>query len=447
MESKIFVRDYSESSWKAEGFHSTKEGYLTGSILVTCAGVFPYLADGGKVVQRLRAIDDVRESVKTLANKPVTLNHPDELVTPDNAKELSVGFCSNDVYWDGMDAFVTVTITDRKAIDAIKAEESGFSCYEWLATNDMATRESHAALNGMICRYDDDSVYSDDGGKTWKKRTSGMYHGAPGTDFNCRCTALPWVAELEDEFEKQRPKGDVRGVVQSQENLKPVQREKPKRKLTAREVLGIIREEQESIPTMLKSLLRNVKNTISDEAKNNVFGLKVQTESETALDSLKKINPNYKPGSTSWSKNCANCVNAYVARRRGFDVSAKSFDRKGDHKEYRIPEKGNAGFLSSFENPEFIAVGNDGFDSFEKKMLDNAQKSGPGAIFILSGNAYQTNHVIVLENVGGKILFIDPQDSTVSENIPIKMYSYDGYSRVDKLKFSKKLKFYTRNGS
>lgn len=129
----IFTRDYSESSWKAEGFHKTKEGYLTGSILVTCAGVFPYLGDGGKIINRLRSMDEVRESVKTLVNKPVTLNHPSELVTPDNAKKLSVGFCSNDVFWDGINAFVTCTITDRKAIEAIqngevRAVSCGYTC-------------------------------------------------------------------------------------------------------------------------------------------------------------------------------------------------------------------------------------------------------------------------------------------------------------------------------
>lgn len=335
----------------------------------------------------------------------------------------------------------------NSAIAQAQSQSAGVEMYEWSCAMDGRTRESHGLLEGKICRWDDPNVYSTDGGKTWKQREGKMFIGHPGTDFNCRCTALPYLPELEDEFEKARPSGDVRGVVQTQENLKPVRREKPKRRLTAREVLGIIREEQEQIPAKLQSLLRDAKNTISDEAKNNDFGLKVQAESESVLDSLKKVNPNYKPGSTSWSMNCANCVNAYVARRRGFDVSAKSFDRKGEHSEYRIPEKENAGFLSAFENPEFINVGNDGFDVFEKKILDNAQKCGNGAIFILSGMSESMNHVIILENIGGKLLFIDPQDSTVSKKIPFKMYSYDGYSRVDELKFSKKLKFYTRNWS
>lgn len=87
----------------------------------------------------------------------------------------------------------------NELISRSQAEESGFSCYEWLATHDMATRESHAAMDGLICRYDDSSVYSDDGGKTWKKRTAGMYHGAPGTDYNCRCCGAPYDRELYQE--------------------------------------------------------------------------------------------------------------------------------------------------------------------------------------------------------------------------------------------------------
>lgn len=87
----------------------------------------------------------------------------------------------------------------NELLSRTQAEESGFTCYEWLATHDMATRESHAAMDGMICRYDDDSVYSDDGGKTWKKRTSAMYHGAPGTDYNCRCCGAPYDMELYQE--------------------------------------------------------------------------------------------------------------------------------------------------------------------------------------------------------------------------------------------------------
>lgn len=56
-------------------------------------------------------------------------------------------------------------------------------------------RDSHSALNGMLCKYSDPTVYSDDGGKTWKKRsTIGAFIGKPGEDYQCRCLALPYVS-------------------------------------------------------------------------------------------------------------------------------------------------------------------------------------------------------------------------------------------------------------
>lgn len=70
--------------------------------------------------------------------------------------------------------------------------QAGFDCYEWMTMADGAVRDSHRALDGKICKWSNPNVYSEDGGKTWKKRTSSMYIGQPCQDYNCRCTALPF---------------------------------------------------------------------------------------------------------------------------------------------------------------------------------------------------------------------------------------------------------------
>lgn len=71
----------------------------------------------------------------------------------------------------------------------------GLDLYEWGGTGDERERDSHSALNGKLCKYSDPTVYSDDGGKTWKKRTSiGAFEGKPGEDYQCRCLALPFVS-------------------------------------------------------------------------------------------------------------------------------------------------------------------------------------------------------------------------------------------------------------
>ncbi|EHZ6708621.1 hypothetical protein K6N49_003210 [Salmonella enterica] len=71
----------------------------------------------------------------------------------------------------------------------------GLDLYEWGGTGDERERENHFVLNGMLCKYSDPTVYSDDGGKTWKKRsTIGAFIGKPGEDYQCRCLALPYVS-------------------------------------------------------------------------------------------------------------------------------------------------------------------------------------------------------------------------------------------------------------
>ena len=104
----------------------TPEGYLTGRIRVTCAGVFRYLGEDGKTIVRvLRPESEVGapESVVTANSKPVTLQHPKDMVNAGNVKKYEVGFTGTDAEFDGIDLWITVTITDPKAIEAIEKGE------------------------------------------------------------------------------------------------------------------------------------------------------------------------------------------------------------------------------------------------------------------------------------------------------------------------------------
>lgn len=86
------------------------------------------------------------------------------------------------------------------SIQHSQIEGAGFEMYTWMCMPDGVTRDSHKALNGKVCRWDDPTVYSDDGGKTWQKRTGSMLIGEPGQDFNCRCTAVPFDPELDEDY-------------------------------------------------------------------------------------------------------------------------------------------------------------------------------------------------------------------------------------------------------
>ena len=110
----------------------TPEGYLTAYIRVSCAGVFRYLGKDGKTIDRvLRPETEVgaAESVASLNSKPLTLKHPNEQVTVENINKYAVGFTGTDAYVDGIDLWITITVTDPKAIEAIdKKEVKAVSC-------------------------------------------------------------------------------------------------------------------------------------------------------------------------------------------------------------------------------------------------------------------------------------------------------------------------------
>lgn len=113
--------------------HKTPEGYLTGKICVTGAGVFRYLGDDHKFVGRLRDRDQVKAATASINCKPVTLQHPNQPVNLDNVGDLQVGMSANDAEFDGLNNYVTVTVTDKKAVDAIekgevKAISMGYRC-------------------------------------------------------------------------------------------------------------------------------------------------------------------------------------------------------------------------------------------------------------------------------------------------------------------------------
>lgn len=78
------------------------------------------------------------------------------------------------------------------AIIKDRNEKLGIKTYIWVGANDNRERESHRAMNGKLCRFDDPTVYSDDDGDTWKKRKSiGGVELHPGEDYQCRCGAAP----------------------------------------------------------------------------------------------------------------------------------------------------------------------------------------------------------------------------------------------------------------
>jgi len=99
-----------------------KDGFLEGSAVVTRTGVFKYLNADGSTRGELRHPSDVfkADSTDSLKMIPMTLDHPSSLVTPENSKQLSVGFVGENVKIDSNTVSVSFKITDKRAIKAVQ---------------------------------------------------------------------------------------------------------------------------------------------------------------------------------------------------------------------------------------------------------------------------------------------------------------------------------------
>lgn len=86
-------------------------------------------------------------------------------------------------------------------ITEAQMQEIGLEMYVWSTSADDRVRDSHAVMEGLLCRYDDASVCSYDNGKTWVSRPSGAVDLHPGQDIQCRCIGLAFYPELEAEME------------------------------------------------------------------------------------------------------------------------------------------------------------------------------------------------------------------------------------------------------
>ena len=139
------------SRWLATPFTRTAEGFLTGRAIVTSIGVFTYKYSDGTVLRELRLPEEVfaPESLETMKLKPVTNEHPDGFVTPENQKELQVGSLGSNVTtttqfregsgWtdsekitDGIHVAIDMTINRADAIDDVlngrRALSMGYTC-------------------------------------------------------------------------------------------------------------------------------------------------------------------------------------------------------------------------------------------------------------------------------------------------------------------------------
>lgn len=103
----------------------TPQGYLRTPAYATRVGVFSYRMPDGTVRKELRPPEEVFDhaSLDTLAEIPVTNNHPPQMLSSKNTRKYAVGYTSKDVEPDSIFVKVGMTVTDQETIDQIFNEE------------------------------------------------------------------------------------------------------------------------------------------------------------------------------------------------------------------------------------------------------------------------------------------------------------------------------------
>lgn len=121
------------------------------------------------------------------------------------------------------------------------------------------------------------------------------------------------------------------------------------------------------------------------------------------MDALAGANPFYSGGTQGdFSANCQRAVAAYEMRRRGYDVMALP-TYAGD----RMPSAGN--WEKVFNNAKRLNVGASSPQKAQANLESQMKSYGNGARGIVG----IPGHVFNVENVGGKIRYIDAQTNTV----------------------------------
>lgn len=114
----------------------TPQGFLRVPARLTRVGVLTYKRADGSERRELRRPEQVfaAESLASLHDAPVTDLHPQQMVTPENVRELSVGHVSHaTVRADGRFVEAQLVITDAKMIAAVESKtrrevSCGYTC-------------------------------------------------------------------------------------------------------------------------------------------------------------------------------------------------------------------------------------------------------------------------------------------------------------------------------
>lgn len=179
-----------------------------------------------------------------------------------------------------------------------------------------------------------------------------------------------------------------------------------------------------------------------------------QGKGKSVADALAKTNPNYSRAYSEFSENCQRCVVAYELRRRGYDVEAQPTYKGDAWPQVHVVNGQRLGrWRGAFRHAVTDKVGVRGNNAkAEAKVLSNiASKmreygNGARAVVNIGYRGVGTGHVFSVENVGGRIQYVDAQSGQRynAQSMKNLMHIVDtstvGLTRTDNLRVSTRTK-------
>ena len=262
-----------------------------------------------------------------------------------------------------------------------KAKEKGADVVkQWDASLDDRTRESHAAVDGEIRELDEPF-------------SNGLQHpsdpaGAAAEVINCRCALLQRARWALDEGEL--------AVLKDRAAY-----------------FGLDKAEQ--FEDYKKKYLKAAEQIKAEDGKNAQLDaagfVRIKGDHDYIAD-VKSVNPKYYD-EIEYTINCSHTVPAYEMRRRGFDVVATGATNKDKYKAAGVRVWGYT------EHDAAVRAGKVHYIQAKRSAniageIENAiLEAGDGSRFeIRVGWKTGGGHFFVGENVGGSVVFVDPQDGT-----------------------------------
>ena len=352
-------------------------------------------------------------------------------------------------------------------------ESAGIRYYRWLATTDERTRPTHAAMNDLICAVGDPDHYYEETpeGLVKKGRTAGMYHGDPGTDFQCRCTSVPWDPRIDGKYDvKEVPEPPEKApskLEQARAETEAAEQRVQEAERKLRLMTAAVKRHAERTPERvaeirklwddrerkrrIAAILRAAKErhakrtqTETDDAKVKYWakhhtsknmtdaqkiaqakswleieknlGIKKGKPMSVAEADEQKANPNYNVDK-SYRINCQTCAPAYMLRLWGFDVTAKG-NTAGSLSEWIS----NGHSFDIWKNPDgSIAVPSlysdflkdNGYKKMTAKRYDEFFKEkckDVGVYVVTIAWKGRGAHATILQRLdSGKLVYVEPQ--------------------------------------